>query len=103
MKDDGTEQTQITTGFDDIIEPRWSPKGSGKWIIFAARTPAAGKVISNYNIYRILADGSSKTPEQLTVNEAEDTSPVIDRNSQFLYFRSNRGGTWNIWRMAWKE
>ena len=47
----------------------------------------------------ILAPGfyiSSYT--QLTTNGSLDDCPCWDRKGEYIYFRSNRGGVWNIWR-----
>jgi Tol biopolymer transport system component len=36
---------------------------------------------------------------RLTRNESFDSNPVFHRNGKTIYFRSNRAGTWNIWKM----
>jgi len=41
------------------------------------------------------ADGSA--PTQLTTNGSRDDSPCFDREGKKIYFRSNRGGNWNVW------
>ncbi len=42
------------------------------------------------------ADGRARV--QVTRNESYDASPVFDRDGRTIYFRSNRGGHWNLWR-----
>ena len=39
-------------------------------------------------------------PTRLTTNGSWDDSPAFDPTGKILYFRSNRGGTWGIWRIA---
>src|SRR5207249_2640612 len=51
----------------------------------------------NYDIWLMAADGSSRT--QLTTNGSWDDAPCWDHKGEFIYFRSNRGGAWNIWRL----
>lgn len=37
-------------------------------------------------------------PQQVTVNGSVDDQPLWDPAGDGIYFRSNRGGTWGIWR-----
>jgi Tol biopolymer transport system component len=48
-------------------------------------------------IWIMSADGQHSL--RLTRNESFDSNPVFDRNGRTIYFRSNRGGVWNIWKM----
>ena len=41
-------------------------------------------------------------PTRVTANASHDDRPVFDPTGQFLYFRSNRGGAWGIWKIAVK-
>ena len=50
----------------------------------------------NNDIWIMRADGSQKT--QLTTNGSDDVGPCWDRAGKFIYFLSNRGDAWNIWR-----
>ena len=43
--------------------------------------------------------GDGQHSIRLTKNESFDSNPVFDRNGRTIYFRSNRGGVWNIWKM----
>ena len=52
---------------------------------------------NNFDIWLMNADGSNLT--QLTTNGSYDDLPVFDPNGKYIYFRSNRGGNWDIWRM----
>ncbi len=96
MSVDGNHETQLTQGDTyNAIQPRWSP--DGKWIVYASDEglDSRGKQ-HNYDIWLIAADGTRKT--QLTTNGSRDDSPCWDRTGKSIYFRSNRGGMWNIWR-----
>ena len=39
-------------------------------------------------------------PIQVTTNGSWDDHPAWDPNGSAIYFRSNRGGEWNIWRIT---
>ncbi len=94
MSIDGTEETLLTQSSDhDEIDPSWSP--DSKWIVFASnegRDPQK----RNFDIWIMASDGTKRS--QLTTNPSRDDSPVFEHTALTVYFRSNRGGTWNIWR-----
>jgi WD40 repeat protein len=95
MNPDGSEETQLTQNNEyDAENPAWSP--DSKWIVFAANEGLDSQKLRNYDIWIMAADGSKKT--QLTTNGSWDDSPCWDYTGKFIYFRSNRGGSWNIWR-----
>jgi Tol biopolymer transport system component len=43
------------------------------------------------------AEGKKRT--QLTMNKSYDDGPCWNRDGTWVYFRSNRGGAWNIRRL----
>jgi len=95
MNVDATEETQLTQNTDhQWIHPRWSP--DGKWIVLASNEGLNSYEEQNYDIWLMTADGRKKT--QLTTNGSRDDAPCWDRTGKSVYFRSNRGGRWNIWR-----
>jgi Tol biopolymer transport system component len=95
MSSDGAEETQLSQNTDyDITDPRWSP--DGKWIVYASNEGFDSQKLRNYDIWIMSANGSKRT--QLTTNGSQDDSPCWDFQGKTIYFRSNRGGAWNIWR-----
>jgi hypothetical protein len=96
MDKDGANLRQLTQNSDySIADPKWSP--DGKWIAYSCKVGRDEDGQADSDIWVIAADGSGKNI-QLTKNGSADTSPAWDRNGTTLYFRSNRGGTWNIWK-----
>ena len=92
---DGTGETQLSDNQDyDITPGDWSP--DGEWIVFASNEAVDSQKRHNFDIWVMKPDGSEKT--QLTTNGSHDDSPCWDRRGEFIYFRSNRGGSFNIWR-----
>jgi Tol biopolymer transport system component len=97
MDKDGDNVRQLTQNYDyDISDPKWSP--DGKWIAYSSKAGKDEDHQPDADIWVIAADGSNKN-YQLTQNGSCDTSPAWDRSGTAIYFRSNRGGTWNIWRV----
>jgi hypothetical protein len=97
MDKDGGNRRQLTQNYEyDIADPRWSP--DGKWIAFSCKAGKDEDKQPESDIWIIAADGSGKSI-QLTQNGSCDTSPAWDRSGTSIYFRSNRGGVWNIWRV----
>ncbi len=66
----------------------WAPQGR---IVFSTMS---GK---NLNIFVMNVDGSEK--RQLTVNAGDNYHPAISADGRYIFFASNRTGTFNIWRM----
>ncbi len=95
MNTEGGEETQLTANMDyDVVDPRWSPDGA--WIGFASDEGLDSERRHNFDIWVVRPDGTRKT--QLTTNGSRDDSPCWDHGGKFIYFRSNRGGLWNVWR-----
>lgn len=97
MDKDGGNLRQVTqtVGFP-ISDAHWSP--DGKWIAYACSQGKDEDNQSNSDIWVISADGSSRNI-QMTHNGSCDSSPTWDRSGESIYFRSNRGGVWNIWKL----
>ena len=87
----GGHQAQLTSFGNAVADgARWSP--DGKQIAFAAL------VKGNRDIYIIGAEGG--TPRRVTSEPSDEGRPWYSRDGKTLYFRSNRSGRDEIWRMA---
>lgn len=96
MNADGTGETQLTSDAEsDDIHASWSPDGTR--IIFASDIGKDSNGKRNYDIWRMTADGAMKT--QLTTNGSTDMTPAYSPDGRFIYFLSNRGFYWDLWRM----
>ena len=51
----------------------------------------------NADIFKISADGGK--PVRLTTETARDAVPNWSRDGKWIYFRSDRSGTWQIWKV----
>ena len=96
---DGKNSIQVSPGDGDFndIDARWSP--DGKKIIFASDRSIV-KGAHNYDIYIMDADGGNLT--QLTTNICRDDNPIILPDGETVFFRSNRGLSWDIWTIKIK-
>ena len=56
----------------------------------------------NYDIWILDLTKPNAPPAQVTKNPSLDDHPVWDPSGRAIYFRSNRGGEWGIWKIALK-
>jgi Tol biopolymer transport system component len=122
---DGSQETQLTTGAERIVKqfvanltpsekgkfivneamqrqqvrpfsyPSWSP--DGKYILFTSMEGNDPTGRPNEDIWMMRFDGSDK--QQLTTNGSADRFPVMSAKDGAIFFLSNRGKTWAIWRI----
>ncbi|HEX5399590.1 MAG TPA: hypothetical protein VFY06_11145, partial [Verrucomicrobiae bacterium] len=76
--------------------PAWSADGSG--IVYTAMEGSDSTGRPNEDIWFMNFDGSNK--QQLTTNGSIDRYPLLSPDRKWVYFMSNRGGRWAIWRIA---
>lgn len=69
--------------------PTWSPDG-GRLVFDAA-------VDGHSDLWIVRVD--SRRPERLTTDESEDRNGFFSRDGQWIYFTSDRSGSWQVWRM----
>ncbi|MBT5427089.1 MAG: hypothetical protein HOK84_12890, partial [Bacteroidetes bacterium] len=94
---DGSNETILTQNNDyNCFQPRWSP--DGKYIVYVSDQGRDNQGVRNNDIWIMDLEGGQKT--QLTTNGSWDDFPVWNFKDNFIYFRSNRGGNWNIWRFS---
>jgi Tol biopolymer transport system component/DNA-binding winged helix-turn-helix (wHTH) protein len=88
---DGSNPVQLTSFGGPLTgTPRWSPDGSS--ICFDSRPG------SHPNIFIISADGG---PVRRFVNEtSDDAVPSWSHDGHWIYFASNRDGTWQVWKRS---
>lgn len=92
---------QNITGTPDVDEfdPTWNAEGTK--VAFASDRGEDADKRRNLDIW--LLDLTKKEgPQQLTVNGSQDDCPAWDPAGNAIYFRSNRGGAWGIWKIAVK-
>jgi WD40-like Beta Propeller Repeat/PEGA domain len=56
----------------------------------------------NANIWARDLDTPNSVAKQITFNVSQDDCPVWDPSGRAIYFRSNRGGEWGIWKIELK-
>ena len=91
---------QKMTDTPDISErdPAWSPDGT-KLAMTVEVPPVSGSgpTAAQSDIYIVDANGGNL--RAVTMNEAIDDMPQWAPTGDAVYFRSNRGGKWDLWRI----
>lgn len=81
----------------DNYDPAWSKDGSRVAFVSDRGVDENGR--HNPDIW-IMDLAHTDHPVQITTNGSIDDSPIWDPGGNAIYFRSNRGGVWGIWRIA---
>ena len=93
---DGVNPTQLTSGGEsDDLQATWTP--DGKHILFASDMAKDSNGNKNFDIWMMTSDGSDLT--QLTTNGSADSWPEMGPDGKTVYFLSNRGFKYEIWKM----
>jgi Tol biopolymer transport system component len=93
----GVPENITNTPDNDEYDAAWSKDGSK--IAYVMERGGDTATSGNPSIW-ILDLKSNAAPTQLTSNGSVDDRPVWDPTGNFIYFRSNRGGQWGIWKIA---
>jgi Tol biopolymer transport system component len=103
VSDTGAGLVNLTDTPDvDEFDPAWSD--DGRRIAFASDRGRTKDAPDNYDLYvldvtRPGGGAAAAEPIRVTHNGSWDDSPAWDVGGGALYFRSNRGGEWNVWRI----
>ena len=100
----GAVENLTATPAVDERDPAWSFDGSQ--VAFAAdRETAEGDEADNpepqYDIWTMDMRAPGQ-PRRVTFNGSRDDRPSWDPIADAIYFRSNRGGEWNVWKIELK-
>jgi hypothetical protein len=97
MSDRGGAPENLTDSPDsDDFDAAWSPDGTR--IAFVSNRTSHPETGESYDIWMLDLTRRGR-PVQLTENGSWDDQPVWDTGGNDVYFRSNRGGQWGVWRM----
>jgi Tol biopolymer transport system component len=93
--DVGSRETRVVFDSQDAVQPAWSPHGHR--IAYWGLLEGSGQ----RDIWTIPAAGGE--PLAVTEDAATDWNPIWSPDGRFLYFSSDRGGSFNIWRVPIDE
>ena len=92
---DGSNAVQLTNFGGPVPgTPRWSPDGRQIAFDFFTAPAPAGPL----EIYVVNADGGP--PRRLTSEKSSGAVPSWSRDGRWIYFVSDRTGTWQVWKMS---
>jgi eukaryotic-like serine/threonine-protein kinase len=92
----GTGEVRTIDVKGDTVQPNWSRHGHR--IAFWSDSLSGG----NYrDIWTVSANGGEVVPA--TRDEHVDWNPVWSPDGEYVYFSSNRGGTYSLWRVSINE
>jgi dipeptidyl aminopeptidase/acylaminoacyl peptidase len=101
---DGKAETSLLADASFLAANCFNPSASTLspgHIVFVSDRDADSQGRPNNNLYLVDLDGSQ--PRQLTANGADDILPVWSPvDPKVIYFLSNRGGAYNLWRLRLK-
>lgn len=93
------EQFEKQWLFAPYRDPSWSP--DSKRLIYSSLSGTDSEGRPNYDVW--LLDLESGHRIQITTNGSADVLPRFEPAGKFIYFLSNRGRQWAIWRLPAPE
>jgi TolB protein len=100
MPDKGGLSQNLTNSPDcDNFDPVWSKDGSR--IAYVSDRGLDEDRHRNRDIW-VIDLAHPEQPIQVTTNGSVDDCPAWDPSGDAIYFRSNRGGEWGIWKIGVK-
>ncbi len=98
LRTDGGIPENITNSPDaDDFDGTWNHEGTK--LAFTSDRGVDEEQRHNFDIW-LMDLAHPGQPTQLTTNGSWDDCPVWDPSGKWIYFRSNRGGEWGIWKIA---
>ncbi|MCC7351357.1 MAG: PEGA domain-containing protein [Phycisphaerales bacterium] len=98
MSDKGGLLENLTNTPDiDECDPAWNKDGTK--IAFASDQGQTEDHPDNHDLW-VIDLTRPQRPTQITTNGSWDDTPGWDPSGNALFFRSNRGGSWQIWKIA---
>jgi Tol biopolymer transport system component len=95
----GAPENLTNTPDADEFDATWTR--DGRKIAFTSDRGVDADGQHNYDIW-VLDLGKPSDPIQVTTNGSVDDSPMWGPDGRTIYFRSNRGGAWGIWKTTVK-
>ncbi len=92
----GVPQNLTNTPDIDDFDPAWNADGSK----IAYASDGGVDVDQNRNTDIYMMDVKSRRSERVTTNGSLDDCPAWDPTGRLIYFRSNRGIDWGIWKVS---
>lgn len=98
MSDKGGLPQNLTNSPDvDEYDAVWNRDGSR--IAFVSDRGVDEEKRNNADVW-IMDPAQPDQPIQITTNASQDEFPAWDPSGDYIYFRSNRGGEWGVWKVS---
>jgi len=98
MSDRGGPAQNLTNSPDvDEFDAVWNKEGNR--IAFVSDRAVDSEGRHHFDIW-VMDLSQPDQPTQITTNPSHDDCPAWDPQGKHLYFRSNRGGEWSIWKVG---
>ncbi len=95
---DGSNLTQIISDESmDMIQPEFDP--TGKFVVYVSQTPNNNSSVEGQSRDIYVYNVDTGLSQQITTNISRDDLPKWSKEGDYIYFRSSRGLSWNIWRV----